>query len=245
MGKLKKVFIIVLFLFVTLGCIALGIRTRYNDRIKLELIKDVAGEISGYIFKTREDKLVVIDGGNNLNTANVVSKINSLGGKVEYWFVTNFTPNRFGVLNDVLTNNSLDVNNIVVSLNSDEWYELKAGDEFSSISTFLEILRKEEIMPKVQNVTLRQEIKLDNLKFKILKIAENDSVMCFKVDNMFKSIMFLSDLKNNVESEFINNNQDEIKSTGVQSYNKDLSNIILESVIPEVVLGAENTVEIW
>lgn len=253
--KLKNVLKVFLFIIITCACIALGFKTRYDAKIKINTIKDInTKESIGYMLKTSENNIVMIDGGNSLDKDMVKDYINANGGKVEYWFITNFKADNIGALNEILTENSIEVNNIIISLNSDDWYEVNSGEDYVLITSFLENLRKEEIMPKVCNAALRQEFKIDNLNIKVLKVAgvnatENiidSQTMCLKVDNMFKSVMFLSSLPINMEEDFINNNLDEIEAEGVQTYNNTLTNEILEKVLPEVYIDkGEKYTEIW
>ena len=42
----------------------------------------------GYIIKTDNDKIIVIDGGTSDDTENLLQKINEYTGKVDYWFIT-------------------------------------------------------------------------------------------------------------------------------------------------------------
>lgn len=254
MGKFKKIFIIFLLILVTVGCIALGIKSRYDARLKIDTIKNLNDEVVGYGIKTSLDNLVLIDGGSNLNKETILNYINANGGTVEYWFVTNMENNKFGALNEILEENSSLVNNIIVSQNSDDWYRENSGAEYTLVYNFLNNLRKEEVMDKVQNATLRQVFKLDNLKIEVLKIAgiENreepihSQTMVLKIDNMFKSVMFLNRLPVSLEKDFINNNLDKLDSDVLCSYRENIGDELKTNISPEVILDkSESTLEIW
>lgn len=249
MKKVKKVFTIILLIFVTSMCIGLGIKTRYDKRISIIQFKPQGPRQSmGYMLKTEEDKIVMIDGGTKIDKEHVENKIKENGGVVEYWFITHAHDDHFGVLAEILSeNNDIEIKNIVVSLNSEEWYKQNDSERFEEIKEFLELLKKDDIAPKVHLATLREEIKLDNLNFKILKLnspeivvnAGNNQSMVIKVDNMFKSVLFLGDLGVEAEEDFVNHNLDEIKCDAVQMSHhgqQGVSKSTYEKISPKICL---------
>lgn len=224
--KIKKISIIVLLILVTSICIALGFKTRYENRIKILQFKPQGERQSmGYMLTTNENKVIMIDGGTKQDKDHVLENIKQNGGVVEYWFITHAHDDHFGALNEILKNNeNITINNIVVSLNDEEWYKINDSKRYNDIKEFLSLLKREDVFLKVHEATLREEFKIDNLHFKILKIkspeitenAGNNQSMVIKVDNMFKSVMFLADLGKEAEEDFINHNLDEIEVDAVQ-----------------------------
>ncbi len=224
--KAKKIGIIFLLVLVTILCVALGFKTRYDNRIKIIQFEPQGPRQSmGYMLKTNKDKLIMIDGGTKLDKQHVSQKIKENGEEVEYWFITHAHDDHYGALNEILKeNDDIKINNIIVSLNDEEWYKINDENRFEDIKEFLSILKREDIAPKVREAILREKISVDNLNFKILKLkspeivenAGNNQSMIIKVDNMFKSALFLGDLGVQGEEDFVNNNLDEIKVDAVQ-----------------------------
>ncbi len=60
--KAKKIGIIFLLVLVTILCVALGFKTRYDNRIKIIQFEPQGPRQSmGYMLKTNKDKLIMID----------------------------------------------------------------------------------------------------------------------------------------------------------------------------------------
>lgn len=224
--KLKLLLKIFLLLIITCACIALGFKSRYDNGIVITQFEPQLTRSMGYMLESKENKIIMIDGGLPEDAKHVEEAILNKGGIVEAWFVTHAHDDHVGALIEIIEAGKVQINNIYVSLNSEEWYatyENDARKEFAQ--KFLETLDKEEIRDKVQEVSLRQEFTIDNLNFKILKVkspeytrenAGNNQSMIIKVSNNFKDILFLADLGEEIEEEFLKNNYDEIKSYSVQ-----------------------------
>ena len=224
--KLKLLLKIFLIFLVTCACIALGFKTRYDNGIVITQFEPQLTRSMGYMLESKENKIVIIDGGLPEDAKHVEKAILNKGGIVEAWFITHLHDDHAGTLIEIIESDKVQINNIYVSLNSEEWYMSYEDDNRKEFAQkFLETLDKEEIRDKVQEVSLRQEFIIDNLNFKILKIKSpeyigknlgNNQSMVIKVSNNFKNVLFLGDLGEEVEEEFLNNNYDEIKSYSVQ-----------------------------
>lgn len=247
--KAKKIGIVILLIIVTGACIALGIKTRYDDRIQItQFAPQGPRQSMGYMLKTNENKLVMIDGGTKDDKEHVLGKIQENGGIVEYWFITHAHDDHYGVLNEILKENSnIEIKNIIVSLNDEEWYMTNDSQRCEDIKEFLDLLKREDVLPKVREATLREEINVDNLNFKILKLkspeitqnAGNNQSMVIKVDNMFKDVLFLGDLGVEAEEDFVNNNLDEIESDAVQMAHHGqggVSKWVYEKISPKICM---------
>ena len=83
----------------------------------------------GYIITTANNKLIIVDGGLNLDRELVLDYINTLGnGKVDYWFITHPHGDHVGALIELLDKDDIVVENLCFSFNSLEWY--KENDKF-------------------------------------------------------------------------------------------------------------------
>lgn len=247
--KVKKIGLILLLILITGMCIGLGIKTRYDSRIQITQFEPQGTRQSmGYMLKTNENKLIMIDGGTKQDKEHVSNIIKENGGIVEYWFITHAHDDHYGVLNEIIKENTdIKINNIIVSLNDEDWYKLNDSSRFEDIKEFLGLLKREDIAPIVREAVLREEIKVDNLKFKILKLkspeiienAGNNQSMVIKVDNMFKNVLFLADLGVQAEENFVNNNLDEIDCDAVQMAHhgqQGVSKSVYEKISPRVCI---------
>lgn len=180
----------------------------------------------GYLLETKEHRIIMIDGGLPEYSDHVINYIKQKGGVVEAWFITHAHVDHASVIMDALKDNDIQINNIYVSLNGKEWYEQYEvdGGRVSFAVELIDTLSSEGIKDRVHEVALRDEYKIDNLNFKILKIkspeyienAGNNQSVVIKVSNTFKSLLFLGDLGAEYQEDFINENQDEIKCDAVQ-----------------------------
>lgn len=248
--KVKKIGIILLLILVTGMCIALGIKTRYDDRIQImQFAPQGTRQSMGYMLKTDENKLIMLDGGTKEDKEHVLEQIKANGGIVEYWFITHAHDDHYGVLNEILKENINDIkiNNIIVSLNDEKWYETYDTSRYEDIKEFLDLLKRDDISPIVREAILREKISIDNLNFTILKLkspeitenAGNNQSMVIKVDNMFKSVLFLADLGVEAEEDFVNHNLDEIDCNAVQMAHHGQNGVqkwVYEKISPKVCM---------
>lgn len=225
--KLKSFFKVFVFILVTLGCVALGVKTRFDSGIVItQYAPQTTHESMGYMIKTDENRLIMIDGGTEGDTEHVKQSIIDNGGEVEIWYLTHAHDDHYGVLYTLLNdeNSGITINNIYLNLNSEEWYKEYDSSRYEHIKLLLDTLQKDGIREKVHIVENREETIVDNLIFKVLKVASPDVVdnagnnqsLVIKVTNNFKSVLFLGDNSEQVEIDFVNNNLDEIECDAVQ-----------------------------
>lgn len=224
--KLKILLRIFLIILVTALCVFAGFKTREKKAIAVTQFGQTSeNSNSGYLLESETGRLTMVDGGTEEDSDNVLDVIKQKGGFVEVWFITVPHKENAGVLLKALEDKDVQVGGIYLSVNDEEWYEkFEDENEKEFVTDFLETLEDDDIRDKVHELNFRDEINIDNLFFKVLKVkhpeytenAGNNQSLVLKVSNNFKSMIFLSNLGEEYQDAFINDNQDEIKADAVQ-----------------------------
>ena len=192
----------------------------------------------GYIIQTANNKLIVVDGGRDIDANLLLEKIKSLGnGKVDYWFLTHAHNDHIGALVELLENNNeIIIDNLCFNFNSKDWYQ-KYDSERSEIALrFFDYIDKQEndsIIKNILRCNANDLIEIDNLYCKILRVANSDVIYTKYVGNeasmVFKfmmkngqnnisdkDILFLGDSYLETGNELLKNCYNDLKSYAVQ-----------------------------
>lgn len=181
-------------------------------------------QMMGYIIKTKNGKIIAIDGGLPEDTENFVEKIKANGGKVDYWFLTHAHNDHASVLVDVIDNYDIEIGKIYTSLNTKEWYmENEWGRQDFSIK-LIETLNKEEIKDKVISPKLNEVFYIDGIKVEILGISNpeitsnpgNEQSMVIKFDTGKTTFLVLGDTGEKSSTKLLENQREKLKSDIVQ-----------------------------
>ncbi|WP_187774890.1 MBL fold metallo-hydrolase [Pedobacter sp. BS3] len=158
---------------------------------------------NSYIIKTSNGKLIVMDGGYEAEETYLRNFINSLGGKVEAWFLSHPHQDHAGAFNEILKNlQGIEIKNIYHSKPPASWVTSAFyQDLYNSIDN-----AAQNGVNVVNYTTIPNEvITIDQVNFRILSVANpelstastriNNSSMAIRVWDEQKSIVFLADLQ--------------------------------------------------
>lgn len=103
----------------------LNIAMQKTDKIQLtQLSPQGSSQMMGYLIKTRENKIIAIDGGTTEDTNNWIQKVKQLGGKVDNWFITHPHQDHASVFNEIVTNHpEIEIGTIYYTANPVTWYQ--------------------------------------------------------------------------------------------------------------------------
>ncbi len=222
--KNKKIYISITLIIIV--CVfSIGIIQVKNKTIELIQLAQIEDRQSmGYLIKTKNNKLIAIDGGLKENTQNLIDNINENGGKVDYWFLTHVHDDHLGAFVEIVKNTDIQIDNIYVSLNDLSWYEQYESSRIDFTKEFFQTLEDEKIKDKIHNPQLNEILNLDGIKTEILGIrnpeftenAGNEQSMVIKFDTGKTTILILGDTGTQSSEKLINTQKDKLKSDIVQ-----------------------------
>lgn len=202
------------------------ITTIYNQKENklIQLSPQTKSQMMGYIIKTKNDKLVVIDGGIDGDVQNLLKYINENNSKVDYWFLTHAHNDHVGAFTQIVNNTAIEIENIYVSVNEFAWYEKNEPSRLEFTKTFLDTLKQEKIKNKVIEPKLNEKIKIDNIEIEILGIrnpelienAGNEQSMVFTVNTGKTKLLFLGDTGVKSSEKLLKTQKEKLKSDIVQ-----------------------------
>lgn len=159
----------------------------------------------GYVIRTQNGKLIMIDGGVEADAPILLDYINRFGnGTVDYWIITHGHIDHVGALTTLLENENIIIENICYSLNPLEWYKEYDKRGYPSEEKLINLLENSEKIKNKIECQKGQIISIDNIDCEIIRIANpeiihsdngNDSSMVFKLvaKDVNKSMIFLGD----------------------------------------------------
>lgn len=201
------------------------VRISNENTIELTQLSDHSTrQMMGYILKTKNNKIIVVDGGTIDDTENLIKQIKKYGGKVDAWFLTHLHDDHLGAFSNIANDEQIQIEKIYCSFNDYSWYEENepARAEFSK--QILEILKQDNIKDKVEEVSLNQDINIDDIKIEILGIknpeitenAGNEQSMVVKFDTGKTTFLVLGDTGIKSSEKLLKTKKEKLKSDIVQ-----------------------------
>ena len=214
--------IIVLLLIILIGLL---VAIKYTNQVELTQLKNNSqSQMMGYIIKTKNNQVIVIDGGTDADAENLINHINELGGKVNFWFITHPHKDHAGAFIKIVNETQIPIENIYVSLNDMEWYNQYENERANEAQNLIDTLQNNKIKENVHEVSLNEQLNLDGIRCEILGTknpeittnAINNSSMVIKMYINSKSILFLGDTGVESGNKLLDTQKEKLKSTIVQ-----------------------------
>jgi beta-lactamase superfamily II metal-dependent hydrolase len=182
------------------------------------------GQMNSYVLQTINGRVIVIDGGYEIDAAYLKGFLAALGNKVDIWFISHQHEDHINALTSILNNlNGLNIDKIYGSMLDDEWVKINEPESIKTITDFNEALVKAK--KEVLELKLDQVITIDNVNIRILSIKNpeivangiNNSSVVMRVWDSKKSILFTGDLGIEGSQKFMQGqHKDILKSDYVQ-----------------------------
>lgn len=123
-------------------------------------------QMMSYLIKTPENKVVMIDGGNNnyQDAEYLYEKLIKYGGKVDAWFITHAHSDHYGALLWMMKNEpdfdeKIEIGTLYFSFPPTEWFKnVENGECYVNVQSFLK--------------------KVDEHKLKVKELIKGDTILC-------------------------------------------------------------------
>lgn len=221
-NKIKGMAIFILFFIIVA---ILGITIYNNNTIDLiQLSPQTKSQMMGYIIKTKNNKMIVIDGGTHGDADNLMKYIGENNNKVDYWFLTHNHNDHAGAFVEIINNRNVKVENIYASLNEKEWYETyeSTREEFSN--NLINTLNYDKLNGIVNSPSLNEKIEIDGINIEFLGVKNpeitenpgNEQSMVIKFDTGKTSLLILGDTGEKSSEKLLQNQKEKLRSDIVQ-----------------------------
>ena len=243
--------LLMVMLIVSLLTIGVVYTVTNKDNIKITTLTQLTNytqtQMMGYIIETRNNQTIVIDGGTEGDAENLIKWIYQQGGEVDTWFITHPHIDHMGAFLKVVQETEIPIHTIYVTLNDLNWYETNELRQIDEIRDFFDIIQNSRISNVVQDVSLKQNIEIDNLRFEILGIknpeivnnAGNNSSMVIKMYTDTKTVLFLADTGEESGKKLLENFKEDLKADIVQMAHHGQNGVtedVYKAINPEICL---------
>jgi beta-lactamase superfamily II metal-dependent hydrolase len=160
------------------------------------------GEVQmGYIIKTDDNKLIVIDGGGKLAAPILENYLRQFGGKVDTWILTHPHSDHVGALLEILDKGDIEIKQIMHVPLPNAWAQKNEPKNLDIVARYNQEIGA--FKGNVISVSVGDKFELaegvqmqvfGGLNERIVTNAINNSSMVFKITAKSKSVLFLGDL---------------------------------------------------
>lgn len=178
----------------------------------------------GYILKTDDNKIIVVDGGGTISAPYLESYLKQFGGTVHNWIITHGHQDHMGALVEILDSKSITIERLIHAPPTLEWVNKHEPVSNETYSRFLKSVEKTNtsvLVPEDQSeIVLGDGIQMEVISSRnpnIIQNAINNSSLVFKISSKSKSILFLGDMgRQGGEKILENTDVEKLKSDYVQ-----------------------------
>ena len=170
--KTKKLILILILILISILAIGLKMILNYENKVELCQLKDNgSSQMMGYIITTKNKKTIVIDGGTDKDTQNLIEQIKQRTGKVDYWFITHPHKDHATCFINIVQNTDIKIENVYVTLNEIDWY--KQYEPQRTIEA--ENLQKQQVKIAITTLKITKKLNKQQLKYQIMTIFQNQN----------------------------------------------------------------------
>lgn len=181
-------------------------------------------QMMGYLIKTKNDKLIVIDGGGYNQSSQLIDTINDWGGKVDMWFLTHNHSDHFGSIIEMFQNGTdIEVGGFWRNNCRGEALKSLTEAEAKEVSEWMDF--EKDFRVPLHTMETNQTFDVDGVHIEVVmedspeitvNNPNNQSVVLKFSEGDF-SILFLGDLGVEGGEKLIKTAGDKVKCTAVQT----------------------------
>lgn len=155
----------------------------------------------GYILRTDDGKVIVVDGGGTLAAPYLESYLKQLGGTVHTWIITHGHMDHMGALLEIVNAKTIHIERLFHAPPDKAWvleHESISGNSFSKYLNTVQASSLPLLVPEKDAVyDLGKGVQMEIISTtmpEITRNAINNSSLVFKISSKSKSILFLGDI---------------------------------------------------
>tara|TARA_R110002167_G_scaffold206691_18_gene410799 strand:- start:5515 stop:6474 length:960 start_codon:yes stop_codon:yes gene_type:complete len=155
----------------------------------------------GYILRSDDKKLIVIDGGGKLTAPILEGYLQQFGGKVDTWILTHPHSDHIGAVLEIMDKGTIKIDQILHVPLAQAWIAKNEPENYDLVERYNQAMgatRSKVIVVRVgDKFDLANGVHMEvfgGLNESIVVNAINNSSMTFKISGKSKSILFLGDL---------------------------------------------------
>lgn len=221
--KVKKIVIISIVILVFLSLVFALLKLQKHTTL-IQFAPQSSTQMMGYLIKTNNGKIILIDGGTVLDANHLEETIQNNGGKVDYWFLTHAHHDHVGAFTEIVSKTNIQIENVYVSINELAWYEKNEPARLEFTKTFLDTLNLGKIKDKVKEPKINEKIEIDNIEIEILGIKNpeitensgNEQSMVFTINTGKTKLLVLGDTGEKSSEKLLKTQKEKLKSDIVQ-----------------------------
>ena len=223
--KIKnKVVAILICIFIIIFVFYIGkIKNDKNVTI-IQLSPQTSSQMMGYIIKTKNNKMIIIDGGIVGDTDNLKKYIQEHNNEVDYWFLTHNHNDHASAFVKIANEENIEIKNVYASLNDKNLYEINEPSRAEFSKVLIDTLNSDKLKNKVKEPKLNEKLKIDGINVEILGIKNpeitenpgNEQSMVIKFDTGSTKFLILGDTGKKSSEKLLKNQKDKLKSDIVQ-----------------------------
>lgn len=155
----------------------------------------------GYIIRTDDNKIAVIDGGGVRTSEILENYLLQFGGTVDMWIITHPHSDHIGAFSEIIKRKKIKIKKLIHSSIDEELVKRHEEKNYTNLLEYNILINISSIVIVDANLgdsfLLGQGVKIKVLGIKnsdIFNNIVNNSSLVFKIESKFKSILFLGDL---------------------------------------------------